>query len=78
MSLTKVFNTVVTETSWKFGPKKRRVPLWCRQWKVGTGLTLIEIEKLDVGVQVQRVIERDHLTDWHPWRLSHPGEATCR
>ena len=30
-------------------------PQGARQWKVGTGLTLIEIEKLGVGVQVTQV-----------------------
>ena len=33
-------------------------PQGARQWKVGTGLTLIEIEKLGVGVQVTQVSER--------------------
>jgi hypothetical protein len=45
-------------------------PQGARQWKVGTGLTLIEIEKLDVGVLCEQVHERligyltDYLTDW--------------
>ncbi len=38
-------------------------PKGARQLKMGTGLTLIEIEKLSVGVQCEGVHELPHMTD---------------
>ena len=46
-------------------------PQGARQLKMGTGLTLIEIEKLSVGVLCEQVHERNHRTGrFRTWTLS--------